>query len=104
MKNDLVAGLEDRHIKHLSETYPGKVNDKKIADQAQLVYPEGTPLYQDKGLQGYAPPGARVYQPKKKPKGGELTDEEREKNRLISRIRIAVEPFRSPGNNHVLER
>jgi len=91
VKNDLVFGLEDRHIKHLSETCPGKVNDKKIADQEALAYPEGVHLYQDKGFQGYAPEGVIVHQPKKKPKGGDLTDEEHEQNRLISRVRVAAE-------------
>ena len=91
VKNDLLMGLEDRHIKHLSETQPGKVSDIKIAVQEALVYPKDTHLYQDKGFQGYAPPGVIVHQPKKKPRGGELTDEETEHNRLISRVRIAAE-------------
>jgi hypothetical protein len=52
VKNDLITGLEDRQIKHLSETPPGKVSDKKGADQEALAYPKGTPLYQDKGFQG----------------------------------------------------
>jgi len=91
VKNDLVAGLKDEQIKHLIETQPGRVSDKKIADQEALVYPKGTPLYQDKGFQGYAPEGAIVHQPKKKPQGGDLTDEEMEHNRLISRVRIAAE-------------
>jgi hypothetical protein len=50
VKNDLITGLEDRQIKHLSETPPGKVSDKKVADQEALAYPKGTPLYQDKGF------------------------------------------------------
>jgi hypothetical protein len=91
VKNDLVVGLEDRHIKHLSETQPGKVSDIKMAVQEALVYPNDTPLYQDKGFQGYAPPGAIVHQPKKKPKGGDLTPEETEQNRLISKVRMAAE-------------
>ncbi len=91
VKNDLVAGLEDRHIKYLSETQPGTVSDIKIAVQAELVYPEDTDLYQDKGFQGYAPPGVVIHQPEKKPKGGDLTDEETQQNRLISRVRVAAE-------------
>ena len=67
------------------------MNDKKLADQAQLSYPQGTELYQDKGLQGYQPIGVNVFQPKKKPKGGELTDEDKEQNRAISSVRIVVE-------------
>ena len=67
------------------------MSDKKIADQAALAYPQGTQLYQDKGFQGYAPPGVIVQQPKKKPRGGDLTEEEVAQNRLLSRVRIAVE-------------
>ncbi len=91
LKNDLVVGINDRTVKHLSKTCAGKRHDKEIADEAHLRYPPGTPLYQDKGFQGYAPEGAIIHQPKKKPKGGELTPEEEEKNSLISRIRVVVE-------------
>lgn len=91
VKNDVIVGMEDIQIKYLSDTKPGKVNDKKIADQAQLSYPQGTELYQDKGLQGYEPKGVTVFQPKKKPKGGELTEEEKQKNRAISSARVVVE-------------
>ncbi len=91
LKNNLVVGVNDRTIKYLSDTYEGKAQDKMIADEAQLSYPPGTPLYQDKGFQGYAPEGVIIHQPKKKPKGGELTSKEKEKNRLISRVRVVVE-------------
>lgn len=33
----------------------------------------------------------QVHQPKKKPRGGELTDDEKATNRAISRIRVLVE-------------
>ncbi len=91
LKNDLVVGVNDRTVKYLSDTYEGKAQDKRIADDAHLSYPPETPLYQDKGFQGYAPEGVIIHQPKKKPKGGELTSEEKETNRLISRVRVVVE-------------
>jgi hypothetical protein len=91
IKNDLVVGLNDRTVKYLSKTCYGKTHDKEIADEAQLRYPAATPLYQDKGFQGYAPEGVIIHQPKKKPRGGELTQEEKEKNRLISQLRVIVE-------------
>lgn len=91
LKNDLISGLEDSQIKYLSPTQAGSRADKAIADEAELVYPPGTEVYQDKGFQGYAPQGVIIHQPKKKPPGGELSDEERETNRLISRLRVAVE-------------
>lgn len=91
LKNDLVSGIDDSRIRYLSPTQAGSQADKAIADEAELVYPPGTELYQDKGFQGYAPKGVIIHQPKKKPPGGELSDTQRETNRLISRIRVAVE-------------
>jgi hypothetical protein len=43
------------------------------------------------GFQGYEPEQAITYQPKKKPKGKELTLAEKEQNMAISRERIGVE-------------
>lgn len=48
-------------------------------------------LAQDSGFQGFTLPGVIILQPKKKPKGGTLTDEEKADNRWISHIRVLVE-------------
>ena len=63
------------------DRFEGKRADKRIADEEDYRFPEGTTLYQDKGFQGYDPSGATVSQPKKKPKGRELTEEEITKTR-----------------------
>lgn len=80
-----------RQVLFLSETYEGKKHDKSIADEESYRFPEGTTLYQDKGFQGYAPPGATICQPKKKPKGRELTDAEKAENSAINAVRVKVE-------------
>ena len=67
------------------------MHDKKIADNENVEFPEGTVLDKDTGYQGYEPAGVKTYQPKKKPKGGELTEEEKEENRLLSKLRVVVE-------------
>jgi hypothetical protein len=54
-------------------------------------YPKDIGVYQDTGFQGYAPDGVKTFQPQKKPKGKELTPEQKEHNRLISSIRIVIE-------------
>lgn len=46
---------------------------------------------QDTGFQGHAPDGIVVMQPLKKPKGKELTDKQKIKNKGISSIRVRVE-------------
>lgn len=78
-------------MNYLSQTYEGKRHDKKIADEENPTYPKDIGVYQDTGFQGYAPDGVQTCQPQKKPKGKELTPEQKEHNRLISSIRIVIE-------------
>lgn len=91
LKNNLVGGLEDHQIKGLSGTYEGKKHDKKICDAEGLRLPEGSTGYVDTAFQGWETGGVDIHMPKKKPRGGELTAEEKEGNRLISSIRVAIE-------------
>ncbi|MDR1091855.1 MAG: transposase family protein, partial [Prevotella sp.] len=53
--------------------------------------PSGFSLWQDTGYQGYRPEGVRIYQPVKKPKGRELTKEQKLFNRDIAVDRVRVE-------------
>lgn len=91
LKNNVIGGLEDRQIKGLSGTYEGKKHDKKICDEERLRLPEGSVGYVDTAFQGCQMEGVDIHMPKKKPRGGELTAEEKEGNRLISSIRVAIE-------------
>lgn len=91
VKNVLVAGLEDRQIKGLSDTYEGKKHDKKICDEEAMHLPEGCDLYRDIGFQGQDLPGVHIHQPQKKQRGVERTPEEKEGNRMISSVRVVVE-------------
>jgi DDE superfamily endonuclease len=75
----------------LSPTYEGKRHDKKIVDEEQPTFPQHICLYKDTGFQGYDPEGIVTFQPQKKPKGKELTPEQKEHNTLISSIRIVIE-------------
>lgn len=91
VKNNIIGGLNDRQIKGLSKTYEGKKSDKKICDEEKPDLPDKSNLYQDKGFQGHKVAGVHIHQPKKKPRGRALTDEEKKENRLISGIRVVVE-------------
>jgi DDE superfamily endonuclease len=75
----------------LSHTYEGKASDKSIAELVGYTLPAGSCLYQDKGFQGFFLPGITIVQPKKTPRGGELTPPEKAMNRHISSIRIRIE-------------
>lgn len=90
VKNNVVVNAQGK-IVLLTPTCEGKKHDKKIADEAELTLPQGSALYQDTGFQGFALEGVTILQPKKKPRGGELTAEDKEHNRKISRVRIRVE-------------
>ena len=91
IKNNVVSDRRTRKIKVLSETCEGKRHDKKLADEQDIPYPKGSTLWKDTGFQGYEPETITTYQPIKKPKGKELTAEQKERNRLIAKKRIRVE-------------
>ncbi len=78
-------------ILFLSETVEGKRNDKKLADECEYELPNGSQLAQDCGFQGFELPNVSILQPKKKPRGGELTDIEKNVNSWLNGIRVRVE-------------
>jgi hypothetical protein len=90
VKNNVLVNARAK-ISLLSATCEGKKHDKKIADETQFTLPEDSLLYQDTGFQGFTLAGVTILQPQKKPRGGQLTPEEKERNREISRVRVRVE-------------
>jgi hypothetical protein len=92
VKNNLIT--ERRRggkVKYLSATVEGKRHDKKLADDEKYEFPKGSRLWKDTGFQGYEPDNVETFQPKKKPRGKELTPEEKERNQELSRERVIVE-------------
>ena len=110
LKTQLVAN-EEHYIQAISEGVPGAEHDKALSDELRTIerLPDGCEVDADKGYQGLekqvsmvsvinqdtgeALEVARltVKTPYKKPKGGELTEEQREFNTLLSSIRIRIE-------------
>ena len=90
VKNNLITDQQDQ-ILFLSSTYPGSVHDKRLADEAGHNYPDETVLIEDLGYQGYQVDNITVLIPHKKPRGGELTQEQKDENTDLSRIRVPVE-------------
>jgi hypothetical protein len=91
VKNNVISDKRTRKIKVLSPTVEGKKHDKKLADEQDIPFPPGSKLWKDTGYQGYEPDNTQIFQPKKKPKGGELTPEEKDQNAAISSQRMGVE-------------
>lgn len=90
MKNNVLCNSQKR-ILWLSKTFDGSVHDKKIADEQPVRFPAGIILWQDTGFLGHKPAEVIVKMPAKKPKGKELSREQKQKNREISSFRIIVE-------------
>lgn len=64
-KNVVIATAKRKRVSYLSQTYPGKTHDKKVADTENILYPKHIALHKDTGFQGYEPKVRKLYQPKK---------------------------------------
>lgn len=64
-KNVVVVNAKTKRVGYLSQTYAGKMHDKKIVDTEPICYPPATILYKDTGFQGYEPDVRQTHQPKK---------------------------------------
>lgn len=78
-------------ILFVSDSYEGSVHDKAIADATPYPLPAGSELLDDRGFVGFELPNVQHTRPFKKPKGGELTAEQKAHNRLVAQRRIVVE-------------
>jgi hypothetical protein len=110
LKTQLVTD-DDHHIRAISAAVPGATHDKPLCDGLHTLerLPDGVEADADKGYQGLAAqvetvavcdvatreeeqrPRLLAQTPHKKPRGGELTEEQRAFNRHLGAIRIRVE-------------
>ena len=90
-KNIVITEKATGKVLGLGLTQPGSKHDKACADAEGYSLPRGSTLFQDTGFQGYAPQGASIEQPTKKPRGKELSPEQKDENRKISSERVSVE-------------
>jgi len=94
-KNTIICD-ENKRIMLVSPTKNGRIHDKPQLEKEGTLnnIPKSTNIWVDMGFMGIEKlikNGNKVFMPKKKPKGGELTPKEKEENRFISSIRIVVE-------------
>jgi hypothetical protein len=78
-------------IRYMSTTYAGKWHDKSLVDDESYTLPVGSVLYQDMGFQGFAVVNVTIQQPTKKPRGGELTPEQKADNGRIASDKMRIE-------------
>jgi hypothetical protein len=82
-------------ILFLSETYGGRVHDKRIAEAAPYRFPARSRLLQDLGFLGFTRPQGEILMPTKKPRGQELTWEEQLANQVLHARRRRIEHVNS---------
>jgi hypothetical protein len=84
-------GAANGTVPFLSDTYECSRHDKPIADQTPHPLLEGSELLQDLGLVGFTLKGVVITQPHKKPRGQELTDDQKAENRVLAQRRGLIE-------------
>jgi hypothetical protein len=110
IKTQIIAD-EDHIIKVISEGVPGAEHDKTLSDELRTIdrLPDGCKVEADKGYQGLDKQVGKakmandvtgevqevarltVQTPYKKPKGGELTEDQKAFNTLLNSIRVRIE-------------
>ena len=91
VKNTVICDQKGRRVLYVGETTRGSMHDKTLAEADAPPFPPDSRGAADLGYQGYSPPNLRVTIPIKKPKGGELTDDEKAVNTALAKKRIYVE-------------
>ena len=83
----LVLSLFCGYIVLTSYHDSGRVFDKKVADLENITFLENTYLWTDLGFKGYQNQNVNLVIPHKKPRNGELTEEQKKENQIIASFR-----------------
>ena len=94
MKNVLLVNAP-LTILFLSDTYGGRTHDKRIADATPYPLPAGSQLLQDLGFLAFTLPDVEMLMPTRKPRGQELTLEEKLANQTLHHRRLRIEHVNS---------
>lgn len=89
LKTEIIVTATGR-IAALSPSHPGSHHDLAIRRKGPAL-PKRARLYADSAYQGYDREHPNLDTPYKKPRGGELDEEEKQYNRGLGSFRVAVE-------------
>ncbi|NJO93432.1 MAG: transposase [Hydrococcus sp. RM1_1_31] len=92
-RKHLAAVDEQKRVLILSKAREGKVHDKRAHDEDDMAgsIPEEIPIEVDSGFLGLQKQYENIHVPHRKPKGGELSETQKEANRLLSSSRVVCE-------------
>ena len=90
---NLAATSKEKKILVLTPSTTGKTHDKKIHDHEDIIggIPDEIPILADLGFQGVQKQYVNIRLPHKKPRGGELTPQQKQENRELSQERVVCE-------------
>ena len=92
-RKHLAGVTREKQVLVLSKAREGKLHDKKFHDEEDIAggIPEEIPILFDLGFQGVQKQYVNIYLPHKKPKGRELTTEQKQENKQLSKKRVLCE-------------
>ena len=76
---------------YLSPTYAGSIHDKGVCNQEKLTFKKTVQVFVDLGFIGLASGAAKIIIPHKKKKNQNLTNEQEQYNKWVSKIRVRIE-------------
>lgn len=92
-RNPLAAVDQAKRVLVLSKSREGKLHDKKFHDEDDIAgsVPDEVPIEVDLGFGGLHKQYDNIRIPHKKPRGGQLTEQQKADNRALSASRVACE-------------
>lgn len=92
-RKSVVISDRKRRVLVVTKQKSGRRHDKRLADKDDIFkqIPKEVSVMADTGFQGAGSDHSNILIPRKKPRGRELTADEKETNRIISSYRVIVE-------------
>lgn len=91
VKNIIITHPKTKAVLFLGKTQDGKTHDKTCMEDEPIKCRNPIKMLTDLGFLGLQIFNMLIYMPKRKPRGGELTNQEKEVNQAISSVRVRVE-------------
>ena len=92
-RKHITGTTRDKRVILLTKAKPGKIHDKRQLDEESIVenIPDEVAIEGDLGFQGLQKEFDNVHLPHKKPRGKELSEAQKEENRVFSGQRVKCE-------------
>lgn len=92
-RKTVVVSDNKRRILVVTKSKSGRRHDKRLADKSSIFesLPQNVEVFADTAFIGVQKVHPKTYLPQKKPRGRDLTPQEKEMNRIISSFRVVVE-------------